>query len=596
MGGQASSRMAAPSASVDDEKALMARLRALQVRDHATTVAHSDDEEYVQVDAAVDGCNEKSAPAAAATAAARRRAGLSGRQPEGLEVGALASWQRRILEDPKNRLALAALSSADPKTVLSSRATAIADQHVFNIRIPLEGGPITNQRRSGRCWLFAATNVFRVALMRKYDLAEFELSQAYLFFWDKLEKSNLFLENIISTAAAGEPLEGRLVQRLLQDPVSDGGQWDMVYNIVERYGVVPQCLYPDSWNAMNSSSLNYIVVAKLREYAITLRRIIDNGESREGHAAGGGGQDTAKVLADTKAKMMREIQLILTVTLGPPPASTDEFEWDYLDRQGKAHTVRATPLDFARNISSPPPPSPSPFSSSRLTGPSGAGTTAAAVMPMSAEAIASLVSLVHDPRHPPLTKMTVDRLGNVVGGRGVTYINVDMPTLKRACVATLRAGIPIFFGSDVGKFSNTAAGIMDVELVDYRLGFDTDILAPSSSSHGGSSDGSGGDSRSQRLTKAERLRVGESAMTHAMVLTAVHVSERTGEPVRWRVQNSWGADNVGDKGWFVMSDAWMDEFVYQAVVHPRFLSREVRDVLDKEPVVLPLWDPMGALA
>ncbi|KAJ1335896.1 bleomycin hydrolase [Microdochium nivale] len=578
MGGQAASRMAADSSSsataTEDEKVILSRLRALQVR-HAGAAAAAgtddDDDEYVRVGREeADGTeNEKAAYA--------RRLSLSGRQPEGLEIAAIASWQRRMMEDPKNQLALAALSSADPKTVLASRATRIADQHVFNVRIPLEGGPITNQRRSGRCWLFASTNVFRVALMRRYDLDAFELSQAHLFFWDKLEKANYFLENIVGTA--GEDLEGRLVQRLLQDPVSDGGQWDMVYNLVDKYGLVPQALYPDSYSAMNSSSLNYVVVAKLREFAVTLRRIINEGS----RGSGGDIEDPRRVLADTKARMMREIQLILTVTLGPPPSSTDKFEWNYLDKHGKAHTLRATPLEFARDIASPGPASSSSSSSSRL------GTSMN-------EAIASLVSLVHDPRHPPLTLMSVDRLGNVVGGRGVAYVNVDMRTLKRACVDTLRAGVPIFFGSDVGKFSSAAAGVMDLDLVDYRLGFNTDILPPSSSSSSPASNSSrrtGGSG----LNKAERLRVGESAMTHAMVLTAVHVDERTGDTVRWRVQNSWGADGVGENGWFVMSDAWMDEFVYQAVVHPGFLPREVRDVLrDGVPVVLPLWDPMGALA
>lgn len=185
-----------------------------------------------------------------------------------------------------------------------------------------------------------------------------------------------------------------------------------------------------------------------------------------------------------------------------------------------------------------------------------------------------MVSLVHDPRHEPLSLMTVDRLGNVVGGRGVSYINVPMAALKQACVAMLRAGVPVFFGCDVGQFSDTGAGVMDVALVDYELGFGVGLPA---------------------LTKAQRLRVGESAMTHAMVLTAVHVDADDGRPVRWRVQNSWGEDR-GDKGWFVMSDRWMDEFVYQAVVDPRFLGKEVRDVLKRDPIVLPLWDPMGSLA
>ncbi|KAI8632923.1 peptidase C1-like family protein [Xylariaceae sp. FL1651] len=469
------------------------------------------------------------------------------REPEGLAIQLTQDWQTRLLEDPKNRLALSALSAADPKDVLMSRATKITDQQVFNVRIPFEGAPITNQRSSGRCWLFASTNVFRVALMQKYNLDSFELSQAYLFFWDKLEKANYFLENIIGTA--GEDLDGRLVQRLLADPVSDGGQWDMVYNLVEKYGLVPQALYPDSWNAMSSRTINYVVVGKLREYALILRNMLRN-KSKSGSAT------TAASLKGTKEKMMRQIHAILTLTLGPPPANDEAFTWDFLDKHGKARTVRKTPLEFAQDIACNVP-----GSGLRITN----------------DAIKGMASLVHDPRHAPLSLMTVDRLGNVVGGRGVTYVNVEMAVLKTACVAMLRAGLPVFFGSDVDKFSNRPAGIMDTGLVDYDLGFGVDMYAATA------------------MDKAGRLRVGESAMTHAMVLTAVHVDEKTGAPVRWRVQNSWGVE-VGDKGWFVMSDDWMDQFVYQAVVDPRFLSKEVKEVLEQEPIVLPLWDPMGALA
>ncbi len=119
------------------------------------------------------------------------------------------------------------LSANNPKELLTSRAAQIADPHVFNVKIPFEGGPITNQRSSGRCWLFASTNVFRVALMQKYKLDSFELSQNYLFFWDKLEKSNYFLEQIISTAHMD--LDSRLVHTLVSGPISDGGQWDSTY-------------------------------------------------------------------------------------------------------------------------------------------------------------------------------------------------------------------------------------------------------------------------------------------------------------------------------------------------------------------------------
>lgn len=120
----------------------------------------------------------------------------------------------------------------------------------FSIKIDLEGAPITNQKSSGRCWLFAATNCFRVAIMRQHNLKKFELSQAYLFYWDKLEKANWFLEQILDTV--GEELDGRLVQRLLMDPVGDGGQWDMVANLVGKYGLVCLCLRPPPFPSLES--------------------------------------------------------------------------------------------------------------------------------------------------------------------------------------------------------------------------------------------------------------------------------------------------------------------------------------------------------
>ncbi|KAH8816931.1 putative cysteine proteinase 1, mitochondrial [Xylogone sp. PMI_703] len=493
---------------IGNDKLLIERLRSLEV---------TSDEEYVHVEK--EARNSPSFDP-------------SQRTPSGLSVSNLEKWEHQLLQDPKNRLALSALSSADPRTVLTSRSTAIKDQQVFNVKIPFEGAPITNQRQSGRCWLFASTNVFRVALMKRHSLDSFELSQAYLFFYDKLEKANFFLEQILETA--NEDLDSRLVQTLLGSPVSDGGQWDMVYNLVKKYGLVPQVLYPDSFNAKASSAINSIITTKLREDALRLRSLHKSATSVE-------------EINTAKTKMMQEIHLILTLTLGPPPSPTEEFTWSYLDKDGRACTLKTTPLDFAEELSTP--------QSVRITN----------------TKVHEMFSLVHDPRHEYNTLLTVDRLGNIVGGRGITYVNVSMPVLKKACIAMLQSGLPIFFGSDVGKYSDRGSGIMDTDIIDYELGFNVRL----------------------GMKKAQRLQTGESAMTHAMVLTAVHLED--GKSVRWRVQNSWGTD-VGTDGWFVMSDRWMDEFVYQAVVEPRFVSKEVRDVLKSKPTVLPLWDPMGALA
>ncbi|KAK8005280.1 peptidase C1B- bleomycin hydrolase [Apiospora arundinis] len=491
------------------EKAVLERLRTFQINEADDGVGNDNDDGFVYVLG-----DEKTGRHSYGEGGIRKLV----RSPEALPVELMGSWQSKVLEDPKNRLALSALSSANPKDVLMQQRSAkiLSDVHVFNVAIgPSEGAPITNQRSSGRCWLFASTNVFRVALMKKYGLAEFELSQAYLFFWDKLEKANYFLENVVETA--DEDLEGRLVQRMLADPVSDGGQWDMVYNL-------------------HAQLHRGLQAARVRLNTTQTGQCLRD--------------DVGDAIGYQK-KMMREIHLILTLTLGPPPSSTEKFDWTFKDKNNKARTVSLTPLEFARDISSP---------EFRIT----------------SSAIAGMISLVHDPRHEPLSLLSVDRLGNIVSGRGVSYVNVEMATLKQACIATLRAGVPVFFGCDVGQSSNSVSGVMDLNLVDWTLGFNVDLLA-------------------NTVSKADRLRIGASAMTHAMVLTAVHIDESSGKPVRWRVQNSWGEDR-GDHGWFVMSDAWMDEFVYQAVIDPRFLVKEVRDVLKKEPVVLPLWDPMGSLA
>ncbi|KAK6436353.1 bleomycin hydrolase, partial [Oleoguttula sp. CCFEE 5521] len=159
-----------------------------------------------------------------------------------------------ILKDPKNQLSLAALSKNNINAVLERPSTIVADRQVFNVSIPQEIAPVTNQRASGRCWIFAATNVFRIALSKKYKLEKFELSQAYLFFWDKVEKANYFLEATLLTA--DQDIDSRLVSTLSSSPVGDGGQWDMLVNLVAKYGLVPQSLYPDSFNAKASRPMD----------------------------------------------------------------------------------------------------------------------------------------------------------------------------------------------------------------------------------------------------------------------------------------------------------------------------------------------------
>ena len=281
---------------------------------------------------------------------------------------------------------------------------------------------------------------------------------------------------------------------------------------------------------MNSAAMGSILTTKLREDALTLRAIVN---SRSKH--------TDSAIAHAKTKMMQEVHRILTLMLGPPPKPEAKFSWEYYDANEKYHEVSKTPLEMAKELSAPS------FTRS-----------------IHGADVNELFSLVNDPRNPYGQLLTVDRLGNVFGGRPVTYVNVDMDTMKKAAISMLKAGLPAFFGSDVGKFSDSQSGIMDPALYDYGLAFNISL----------------------NLSKSQRLKVGASAATHAMVLTAVQVED--GQSVRWRVQNSWG-ESAGEKGFFVMADKWMDEYVYQVVVDPNFVSKEVRDVLRTKPRVLPLW-------
>jgi len=221
-------------------------------------------------------------------------------------------YVRELLKDSKNRLGLSALSTNNPSAILEVASAILKDNPYFNLAIPHEGSPVTNQRSSGRCWIFAATNVFRIAIQQKYDIKSFQLSQAYLFFWDKVEKANYFLESILDTLDGD--VDSRLVSALMASPVGDGGQWDMIVNLVSKYGIVPQTLYPDSWNAQNSSVMDRLLTTKLREDGLRLR-------------AAKAADSSDEKIAALKESMMQDVVRIVTLCLGPPPSADEKFSW-----------------------------------------------------------------------------------------------------------------------------------------------------------------------------------------------------------------------------------------------------------------------------
>ena len=246
-------------------------------------------------------------------------------------------------------------------------------------------------------------------------------------------------------------------------------------------------------------------------------------------------------LTEMKEAFLVEAHRVLTIHFGKPPTS---FTFEFNDKDKKLHRFEAcTPMSFLNEHV--------PY------------------------VVGDQVSLINDPRNPYYKAYTVQSLGNVVGGKPVFYINVPIGELKKYTLETLKDDVPVWFGCDVGKHFNRARQTMDSEQFDYDLVFGT---KPTQS-------------------KADRLRYGQSLMTHAMVFTGADVAPDATVPRRWRVENSWG-DDTGDKGFALMTDAWFDEYMYQVVVDKsRFAADEqLMKCLDMEPIVLPAWDPMGALA
>lgn len=406
---------------------------------------------------------------------------------------------------------------------LETRQSAVENTPVFSLDLTKD--KVTNQKASGRCWMFAALNTFRHKMISSFQLEDFELSQAHTFFWDKYEKSNWFLEQVIATA--DQELTSRKVAFLLQTPQQDGGQWDMVVSLFEKYGVVPKSVYPESISSSNSRELNTYLNKLLRQDAQILRDLIHSGADSE-------------AVASKKQALLQEIFNFLAMSLGLPPR---EFDFSYRDKDNQFHTESGlTPQSFYKK-----------YVDLQLD---------------------DYVSIINAPTtdKPYGKSYTVDMLGNVVGSRPVRYLNVPMDRLKELAIAQMKAGETVWFGSDVGQVSNRKAGILATDVYDFEAGMDIHLTQD----------------------KAGRLDYAESLMTHAMVLTGVDLDE-AGQSRKWKVENSWG-DKVGTDGYFVASDAWMDEYTYQIVVRKEFLTADELAAYEAEPIVLAPWDPMGALA
>lgn len=407
--------------------------------------------------------------------------------------------------------------STTPINTLALNHDRLSDtDKYFSHRVNTKG--ISNQKSSGRCWLFTGLNVMRSDMINKYDLPEFQLSQNYNSFWDLFEKSNLFLQTVIDTSK--EPADNRRVEWLFNNPISDGGQFTGVIDIITKYGVVPAEVMPETAQSDNTSTMRSLLGLKLKEWGLKLRKMSAEGAS-------------AAQLEKAKLGMMKQVYRFLALNLGIPPTS---FEWTRFNSKGEpVETKTYTPQEYYTEF-------------------------------IGADLRNGYVMMMNDPSRPYWEVYEIDLDRHVYDGENWKFVNVPIEVIKETAINSLKDSTMMYFSCDVGKFMDRERGRLDLNTYDYESLFGMEFP----------------------MNKAERISTGASASTHAMTLSGVDI-DNEGKPKKWLVENSWGPG--ANNGYLIMSDDWMNEYLFRLVAEKQYVPKEVIEVLEtKKTIMLPPWD------
>lgn len=324
-----------------------------------------------------------------------------------------------FVKDAHTKTAMNALSNnEDIKKVVLNRENSGTYDHYFKYKVKVSG--ITDQKKSGRCWMFTSMNVLRPKVMSKLNVSNFEFSQNYLFFWDQFEKANLFLENVIKYA--DKPMDDKYNEWLFKNPIGDGGVWNSFTNLAEKYGLVPKDIMPETANSSNTRWMSRILTRKLREQGLKLREMA-------------AGKSNEKKLREEKLKMMQDIYRIIAINLGEPPA---EFNWRYEDKDGKLSELKTyTPVSFMKEV-------------------------------VGEINFDDYVLLMNDPTRPyhKLYEIEYDR--NVLEGKNWKYINLPNNEIKAFALESIKNNEAMYASCDVGKQLDTDAGLLDIDNFDFE--------------------------------------------------------------------------------------------------------------------------------
>lgn len=288
------------------------------------------------------------------------------------------------------------------------------DTH-FSHKVESKG--ISDQQSSGRCWLFTGLNVLRAKAIAKYDMGEFQFSQNYSFFWDQLEKANLFLQGIIDTRQ--KPMDDKMVEWLFKHPIGDGGQFTGVSDLLTKYGVVPADVMVETYSSNNTARMGNLIGLKLKEFGLQLR---ENPQASDAE------------LEKKKTEMLGTIYRMLVLNLGEPPT---KFTWTRKDAKGNpVETKEYTPLSFFDEY-------------------------------VGDDLRNNYVMLMNDPSRAYYKLYEIDFDRHSYDGKNWTYVNLPIDDIKQMAIASIKDSTMLYFSCDVGKFFNREQGVLDVNYLDY---------------------------------------------------------------------------------------------------------------------------------
>ena len=339
-------------------------------------------------------------------------------QTGGISTKMLGEIQKQNKMTPAENAIANAIAANSIDNLAQNRNNAAELDTYFSVETPKQ--TITDQKSSGRCWMFSGMNVLRANFAKRTDSLRVEFSQAYLFFYDQLEKANLFLQGVIDTGK--KPIDDQRVQFFFKNPINDGGTFCGVADLTEKYGLVPKQVMPESYSSDNTSKMARLISSRLREDGLKLRKMVAEGKK-------------AADIEKAKTEMLATVYRMLALTIGQPPT---QFTYAHRNKDGKAvgEPKTYTPQEFFKEVVG-----------DKLNG--------------------TFIMVMNDPRRPYYKTYEVELDRHTYDGHNWKYLNLPMDDIEQMAIASLKDGRKLYSSYDVGKMLDRKRGYGDTENFDY---------------------------------------------------------------------------------------------------------------------------------